>query len=112
MGAMSINFSVQNEMYLREQAMNWGNRSPIVNKALDAWRAKRLTVAEAPGLGELVAANPRQALTLAMSRISLRMKGESAISAKDRGRITRALNQALYLMDEFMIEQTDREVIE
>jgi len=41
MGAMSINFSVANEMWLRQQTMNtWGNRSAIINRAVDYWRAR------------------------------------------------------------------------
>ena len=41
MGAMSINFTVSNEQWLREQTRNsWGNRSNIVNRAIDQWRRR------------------------------------------------------------------------
>lgn len=49
MGAMSINFSVANEMWLRQQTINsWGNRSAIVNRAVDYWRARSNTVSTCP----------------------------------------------------------------
>ena len=108
MGAMSINFSVANEMYLRDFTRQWGERSPVVNRAMDAWRNKQRDLKDCPTMGQLIAEDPRKALVVAMGRVSMRSRSEPTISAKDRGRITRALNQALHLMDEFMIEKDDR----
>ena len=49
MGAMSINFSVANEMWLRQQTMNtWGNRSAIINRAVDYWRARNTSTPTDP----------------------------------------------------------------
>lgn len=49
MGALSINFTVANEMWLRQQTMNtWGNRSAIINRAVDYWRARKTSTPTDP----------------------------------------------------------------
>jgi len=95
MGAMSINFTVANEMWLRQQTMNtWGNRSAIINRAVDYWRARKSTTTD----------DAYQML----NRICMQLMGERSsanpygnLSEKEHARLQAARTAMKLLIDEF-----------